>query len=181
MIRLSQLEWPQNWAMNRPLTLSIAWPTDWSVVGVSAWFSERTPIEQVDFGDGRAVSAADLLDGHFQRLATQPPSEPLIVPIERDLHATIAVVAPTLTPLTDLAEEVAHTLPLAQPTPQFRDTLYKALEQTHRQHHAQRVLGTRPQVVETNEVHTWLVIGVVFTIAGIFLMLYKRRRLTDHN
>ena len=176
MIRLSQLEWPQNWAMNRPLTLSIAWPTDWSVVGVSAWFSERTPIEQVDFGDGRAVSAADLLDGHFQRLATQP------LPVAHELHTTIAVVAPTLTPLTDLAEEVAHTLPVAQPTPQFRDTLYKALEQTHRQHHAQRILGTRPTVVENNEVHSWLVIGVVFTIAGIFLMLYKRRRLpVSHN
>ena len=180
MIRLSQIEWPQNWAINRPLTLSIAWPTDWSVVGVSAWFSERTPIEQVDFGNGRAVSAADLLDGHFQRLATQPVPQSLSG--AHELHTTIAVVAPTLTPLTDLAEEVAHTLPVAQPTPQFRDTLYKALEQTHRQHHAQRILGTRPTVVENNEVHSWLVIGVVFTIAGIFLMLYKRRRLpVSHN
>ena len=179
MIRLSQIEWPQNWAINRPLTFSLAWPAEWSVVGVGGWFSERTPIEQVDFGNGRAVSAADLLDGHFQRLATQPVPQSLSG--AHELHTTIAVVAPTLTPLTDLAEEVAHTLPVAQPTPQFRDTLYKALEQTHRQHHAQRVLGTRPQVVETNEVHTWLVIGVVFTIAGIFLMLYKRRRLTDHN
>lgn len=178
MIRLSQLEWPQNWPMNRTLTFSIAWPAEWSVVGVGTWFSERTPIEQIDFGEGRAVSAADLLDGHFQRLATQPVSPSLSG--EHDLHTTIAVVAPTLTPLTDLAEEVAETMPLAQPTPHFRDTLYKALEQTHRQHHAQRVLGTRPVATENNEVHGWLVIGVVFTIAGIFLMLYNRR-LTDHN
>ncbi len=174
MIRLSQLEWPQNWAINRPLTLSVAWPTDWSVVGVSAWFSERTPIEQVDFGDGRAISAADLLDGHFQRLATQP------LPVEHDLHTTIAVVAPTLTPLTDLAEAVAHTLPLAQPTPQFRDTLYKALEQTHRQHHAQRILGTRPIVTESHEVHAWLMIGVAFTMVGIVLAFYRHRLLTEH-
>ena len=82
--------------------------------------------------------------------------------------------------MTDLAEEVAHTLPVAQPTPQFRDTLYKALEQTHRQHHAQRVLGTRPQVVETNEVHAWLIIGTAFTIVGIVLAFYRHRLLTEH-
>ena len=178
MIRLSQIEWPQNWAINRPLTFSLAWPAEWSVVGVGDWFSERTPIEQVDFGNGRAVSAADLLDGHFQRLATQPVPQSLSG--AHELHTTIAVVAPTLTPLTDLAEEVAHTLPVAQPTPQFRDTLYKALEQTHRQHHAQRVLGTRPQVVETNEVHAWLIIGTAFTIVGIVLAFYRHRLLTEH-
>jgi len=170
------------------MTWSAAWPVDWSSFWNAALFSEHSPIEQVDFGDGRAVSASDLLDGHFQWLAAQPLPQvlpqalpqALSGPVERDLHTTIAVVAPTLTPLTDLAEEVAQTLPLAQPTPHFRDTLYKALEQTHRQHHAQRVLGTRPAVVENHELHTWLVIGVAFTIVGIVLALYNRHLPTNH-
>lgn len=174
MIRILQIEWPQQW----PNNWSVAWPTGWSITWIMPWGGEQTPMEQIDFGEGHMVSAADLLDGHFQRLAAQPalPTSSAIA-TESHLHTTIAVVAPTLTPLTDLAEEVAQTVPLAQPTPQFRDTLYKALEQTHRQHQAQRILGVQPTPVEATGPSTWLLVGVAFTLVGICLAIYRRRYL----
>jgi len=175
MIRILQIEWPQQW----PSSWSVAWPTGWSIAWIMPWSGEQAPIEQIDFGEGHMVSAADLLDGHFQRLAAQPVlSTPTPVVTESHLHTTIAVVAPTLTPLTDLAEEMAQTVPLAQPTPHFRDTLYKALEQSHRQHQAQRILGVQPTPVEAPGHSTWLLVGVAFTIVGICLAIYSRHYFT---
>ncbi|MCB0065038.1 MAG: hypothetical protein KDE19_23100, partial [Caldilineaceae bacterium] len=75
------------------------------------WFERTPPIEQVDFGNGRQVSAVDLLEGHARYLNKRERST------QFDAHPTINTVAPTLTPLTDLAAEVAHTLPDAEPTP----------------------------------------------------------------
>lgn len=172
MIRILQIEWPQQW----PSSWSVAWPTGWSIAWIMPGGSAPAPMEQIDFGEGHMVSAADLLDGHFQRLAAQPVL-PTAVTSESHLHTTIAVVAPTLTPLTDLAEEMAQSMPLAQPTPQFRDTLYKALEQTHRQHQAQRILGVQPTPVEPNGPSTWLLVGVAFTLVGICLAIYSRHYL----
>lgn len=75
----------------------------------------------------------------------QPAPRMRSVPVQvgDTLFTAITVLAPQLAPLTALAEDVACALPLVQPAQSFRASLHSALEQTHRQHAAQRVLGTR--------------------------------------
>lgn len=135
-------------------------------------FWKQQPLEQtsIDMGNGRTISAEDVLDGHFHRLATTTVQ----VQVKDNLQAAITVVAPTLAPLTELASEVAQAVPVAQPAPQFRHDLQKALELTHRQHSAQRKLGARPPQPQTN----WGTIGAI--IAGLLivvgLLIYLQRR-----
>ena len=144
------------------------------------WFERTPPIEQVDFGNGHQVSAIDLLDGHFHQLAAQsdnikPTSTPLvIVQPASDRHAKMALVAPTLTPLTDLAEAVADVVPEAHPTPDFRSTLNKALTETHRQHRAQRTLGIRPVQSEEYNWRGLLVITLLMTVITLGVALRGR-------
>jgi hypothetical protein len=117
---------------------------------------------KIDMGDGRFVTAADVLEGHFHRLATQT----VTVQLKPDLQAAITVVAPELAPLTAVASEVAHAMPQVQPGEQFRQELHRALELTHRQQHAQRVLGTRPPAAEMQS-FWWLaalLVGVLVTL-----------------
>lgn len=129
--------------------------------------------ERIHLGDGKFLNAEDVLEGHFHRLS----STTVPIQVTRDLTAAITVLAPGLTPLTELAEEVAHTVPLARPTPQFRQDLHKALEQTHRQHTAQRVLGTRPPA--TVEGTPWgmivLFAMIVVTLLGALTYMQKRQ------
>lgn len=125
------------------------------------WF-ERTPlIEQVDFGNGQHMSAVDLLEGHFRYITGRDRTA------KQDSHTTINPIAPTLTPLTDLAEDVAQTLPDAGPTPYFKDTLNKGLILTHRQHHAQRVLGIRPHMEESYAWRDWFVVSLILTVVSL--------------
>jgi len=123
------------------------------------WFERTPPIEQVDFGNGQQISAVDLLDGHFHQLTAQSD--------QRERQAKLAVVAPTLTPLTDLAEAVAETVPEIHPTSDFRNTLNKALTETHRQHHAQRVLGIRSVEPDTSYWRNLLLISVLMAIITV--------------
>jgi hypothetical protein len=62
-------------------------------------------------------------------------------------------------------------VPLVEPERQFRENLHQALERTHRQHAAQRVLGTRvaPRPKPTTPIGLWvaLLAGVVATVALI--------------
>jgi hypothetical protein len=97
-------------------------------------------------GNGRTLGAEDVLEGHFRRVAArrQPLTRQVSVQVGDNLMAAIAVLAPDLVPLTELAEQVSGVVPLVEPAPQFRQNLHQALERTHRQHAAQRVLGTRP-------------------------------------
>ena len=98
---------------------------------------------RVSMGNGRFLTAEDVLEGHFRRLTTQPATQTVTLQVKDDLSAAITVLAPELTPLTRMAQEVAQTVPPVQPEPRFRENLHSALERTHRQHTAQRVLGTR--------------------------------------
>jgi hypothetical protein len=116
------MQWPEfRWLRNRP--------------------ADTEP--KIDMGDGRFLTAADVLEGHYRRLATQT----VTLQVKPDLQAAITVVAPELAPLTAVATDVAQALPRIQPTSQFRSDLHRALELTHRQHHAQRALGTYPPAV----------------------------------
>lgn len=128
------------------------------------WFERTSPIERVDFGNGQQISVVDLLEGHFRYIFGQQRSA------AHDVHTTINTIAPTLTPLTDLAEEVAQTLPATGPTPYFKDTLNKGLILTHRQHHAQRMLGIRPTVEKTYAWRDWFVVSLILTIISLGLV-----------
>jgi hypothetical protein len=93
----------------------------------------------VNMGNGRFLTAEDVLEGHFRRLTTQP---------------------------------TAQTVPAVQPEPRFRQNLHSALERTHRQHSAQRVLGTRsPTPTGSPLWHTAAPVAVLF-LALFALWLY---------
>lgn len=144
--------------------------------GFFQWDDQPTiSIEPVDLGNGHSVKAEDLLDSHFTNRIDAPR---LTLHVEGDLNKALTALAPGLASLTELAEEVDQAVPRAQPTPQFRQDLQKALELTHKQHQAQRVLGTR---VETPEAQTpWNMIALVMLVVActfsITVYWMKRRK-----
>lgn len=127
--------------------------------------------DKIDLGNGKFLEAEDVLEGHFHRIA----STTVPVQVSPTLTAAITVLAPGLTPLTELAEQVAHTVPMVQPTPQFRQHLHLALEQTHRQHAAQRVLGTRPPASE-GTAWSMITLLLVLAIGLLAAIVYLRKR-----
>ncbi len=127
---------------------------------------------QIDMGNGYFLAPADLLEGHYHRLTTRT----VTVQVGPDLQAAITVLAPDLAPLTEVASGVADTMPQVQPQAQFRADLHRALELTHRQHQAQRVLGTRhtPPVARRLSGAWW---GVALALLGLVLVGgYRLRR-----
>lgn len=157
-----------------------ALPTWMQWIGVQSvsdlWRRENLPQGEIDLGNGRVLGAEDVLEGHYRRLKTrrqaeQPSSHQVAVRVSDNLTVAIAVMAPDLAPLTDIAEQVSGAVPFVEPERQFRENLHQALERTHRQHAAQRVLGTRPasQRKPSTSVGLWLVVaGIVATIALVF-------------
>lgn len=101
------------------------------------------PPRGIDLGNGRMLGAEDVLEGHYRHMAARPARRNVPVQVGDHLLAAITVLAPDLAPLTLVAEEVADAMPHVQPAPDFRRHLHQALERTHRQHAAQRTLGTR--------------------------------------
>jgi hypothetical protein len=122
---------------NLPERLGFSWLSQ-------VWSAPPMP-RGIDLGDGRVLGAEDVLEGHFRRIAARPrrQTRKVAVQLNDSLIAKITVLAPDLAPLTELAEEVANALPPVQPASDFRANLHQALERTHRQYSAQRVLGTR--------------------------------------
>lgn len=96
---------------------------------------------QIDLGDGSQMAPEDVLDGHLTRLFKRRTVQ---IQTDDNLRSAITILAPDLAPLTDLAEDLADVVPDVQPEAQFRQDLHRALELTHRQHAAQRLLGTDP-------------------------------------
>ncbi|RIK47639.1 MAG: hypothetical protein DCC57_14070 [Chloroflexi bacterium] len=134
----------------------------------------------IDMGSGHFLTAADLLEGHYHRLATQT----VAVQVKPDLQAAITLVAPELAPLTAVASEVAQAMPRVQPAAHFRADLHRALELTHRQQHAQRVLGTRP--LEKERELPWgimVLVALLVFVSGLLLyrQLYHQRNRTVSN
>jgi hypothetical protein len=129
-----------------------------------SWQRDSLPQGQIDMGNGRVLGAEDVLEGHYRRLTTnrqhaadQLAADPRVsqhtspraahqvaVQVGDNLTVAITVFAPALAPLTEVAEQVSGAVPLVEPERHFRENLHQALERTHRQHAAQRVLGTRP-------------------------------------
>jgi hypothetical protein len=109
----------------------------------------------------------DVLEGHFRRVQARP----------NNLTAAIAVMAPALAPLAAVAEGVSVAVPPVQPAPEFRAHLQQALERTHRQHAAQRVLGTRPVPRRATAPGdgAWL-LWTLALVGGLLLVWLWRRR-----
>jgi hypothetical protein len=128
---------------------------------------------QIDMGNGRYLTAADLLEGHYRRLATQT----VTVQLKPNLQAAITVLAPELAPLTEVASEMVEAMPRIQPANQFRQDLHRALELTHRQQQAQRVLGTRTPV-ESGDLPWTLLLVLTSLVAVLALALFYRQRQT---
>ncbi len=70
--------------------------------------------------------------------------------------------------------------PATHPAPQFRDDLLRALEQTHRQQAAQRVLGSHysayQQQLDEERRQRWLVAWLAALVALLVFVAIRRRR-----
>ncbi|MCB0128978.1 MAG: hypothetical protein KDE58_42220 [Caldilineaceae bacterium] len=141
------------------------------------WFERIPPTEQVYFGNGQIVSADDILDGHFQQITGHSEQNSSANSLttkqaQQERHTKIEQIAPHLTPLTDLAENVAETMADAQPTTHFRTTLNKALTETHRQHSAQRTIGIRTTQAHDDEWKNLMIVGLIITVLTLGVALY---------
>jgi hypothetical protein len=139
------------------------------------WQREQLPTGGIDLGNGRVLGAEDVLEGHFQRVSArrQAATRQVAVQVGDNLMVAITVLAPELAPLTEVAEQVSSAVPLVEPEARFRENLHKALERTHRQHAAQRILGTRtaPRPKPASPLGWWMVLaGVVATLAVLWGM-----------
>lgn len=144
----------------------------------------RKPRNGIDLGGGHVVKPEDVLEGHFRRLAVASApvatnsTQEVHVQVGGNLKAAIRVMAPSLAPLTQIAEELAGKFTTVSPTPQFRNELHRALEAAHRQQIAQRNLGTHP-APRPEGPPTWLwytVAGAFVTGVTLLLLLTRRRR-----
>lgn len=142
----------------------------------------RQPVSYtgIDMGNGRMMDAEDVLEGHFRRVTArrQPANHQVVVQVGDNMMAAIAVLAPDLAPLTEVAEQVSGAVPLVQPTAHFRENLHQALERTHRQQAAQRILGTRPvpRAKPSNQLGWWMVlVGMI----SVMLLVWGWRGLQN--
>ncbi len=150
------------------------------MVALPAWLQfGRESVSQagIDLGNGRVMAPEDVLEGHFRRVSARryANAHKVEVQVGDGLIAAIAVLAPDLAPLTALAEDVSSAVPPVHPAPKFRADLQEALERTHRQHAAQRVLGTRPAPPTPHtspEPVGWL---VLLLIVGALFFWWTRR------
>jgi hypothetical protein len=136
----------------------------------------------IDMGHGRTLSVEDVLDGHFRRMTRDAmtrtvDARTVEIQVDDQLRAAITVLAPDLSPLAHLAEELADAVHDVRPEPRFRADLHRALEQTHRQHAAQRTLGTRTPVAPKASTRPWWGGGLVAVLLTLVLVgLWGLRR-----
>ncbi len=153
----------------QPTWLQQAWGQPGQELNLSSlWRRERLPRTGIDLGNGRMLPPEDVLEGHYRRLATHRNAAPrhVAVQVGDNLTVAIAVLAPDLLPLTNIAERVSDAVPPVEPAPQFRAHLHEALERTHRQHAAERIIGIRPQPRPASPINWWLVLaGLIATLA----------------
>lgn len=143
------------------------------------WPLRRQPAwkQPIDLGGGRVVRPEDLLEGHYLRLAQSPregaaEAQDVQVHVSGELRAAIRVVAPSLAPLTQVAEELASRITSVQPAQQFRSDLQRALEEEHRR----RLAAGLMEGPET-PTWAWVAAGVLTTLglAGAVLWWLRRK------
>jgi hypothetical protein len=106
---------------------------------------------------------------------SEPETQEVFVQAAPTRQVAIRVLTPKLAPLTQLAEEIADSMPAAQPAPKFRQDLQKALELSHRQRAAQRVLGTRPAPKKRAPLSLSQLGLALLLVAALALLLAWRR------
>jgi hypothetical protein len=124
----------------------------------------------IDMGDGRVLEAEDVLDTYSARLLTErraPATKTVSVQVDDNLVAAIEVLAPDLAKLTHLADEVAQAVPPVHPEAEFRQSLYEALERTHRQQAARRALGTHEPAAGASMRTMWLIGAAVLVLVWL--------------
>ena len=145
----------------------------WSKIWSPPWRGDKIGVDApgIDLGNGRVLGPEDVLESHYRRVRARVV--PAAVKVNDSLVAAIGVLAPNLAPLTAVAEEVANVVPPVAPQPEFRAHLHQALERTHRQHAAQRMLGTRRIAPRRRDPRGfWLIV----LLAGIGMLLAWRFR-----
>ncbi|MEZ4658566.1 MAG: hypothetical protein R2911_13425 [Caldilineaceae bacterium] len=155
------------------------------------WFSpeDEPSLPGLDMGNGRTLSAEDVLDGHFQRLADQAvqtdadPTDTAHPKPVRKLGPAIHKLSPDLALLTDLADNLADQTVQAHPAPQFRQNLHNALEKAHQEQAAKRVLGIQSEpLTDTWRLGPWngwtVLLVSASTIVGLFVAVKLYRRAT---
>ncbi len=148
---------------------------EWSKAWSPSWRRGRRAAAWpgIDLGGGRVLGAEDVMESHYRRVRSR--IYPVAVQVSDSLVAAIGVLAPGLAPLTEVAEQMATAVPAVTPEPEFRAHLHEALERTHRQHAAQRMLGTRRVAVRRRSPRgRWLVALVALT--GLLLVWWGNRR-----
>lgn len=143
---------------------AIRWPT-----------RQPEALPKIDFGDGLFVPAEDVLDGHLKHLL-RDNSQSVRIQTGPTLQSTIEVSSPELAPLTGLAEELAEIVPDTTPEPHFREELHRALELSHRQHAAQRALGTCPDTTDEkrHNASTYLIVLNLLLLATMTFLVFRR-------
>ncbi len=152
------------------------------LVALLPWVHDNQ-LSGLDMGDGRILPPEDVLDGHSARLLQNRRYQQTrtIVPVQVNdaVSAAIAVLAPDLRPLADLAEEVAYAVPAVEPEPTFRQNLYDALERTRRQHLVEERLGTRAGSSSGHVAKTALIsfaVGILIATTAALVITYLMRR-----
>lgn len=146
------------------------------MVAWTEWWQRRRgrDFPGIDLGNGRTLTAEEVLEGHYRRVAAlrRPSVQQAAVQVDNNLPVAIAVLAPDLAPLTHLAEDVSVVMPPVEPTADFRRNLHDALERTHRQHNAQRILGARPARRASHSLQrSWILAAVVTVVVGVLALL----------
>lgn len=143
------------------------------------WQQMRKERRSIDLGGGYRISPEDVLESHFRQIAGPPivlRTQDVGVQVTPNLHTAIRVVAPTLAPLAQIAEELTTRMPTVQPAANFRSELHMALEEAHRVQTAQRIIAAararsrRPRLVALAASAI-----VALGLAGAALWLLRKR------
>jgi hypothetical protein len=111
--------------------------------------------------------------GHLQRVRARV--QPVAVQVSDSLVAAIGVLAPSFGQPVDLSAEMAAEVPPASPEPEFRANLHVALERAHRQHTAQRMLGTRGAAPQ-RRTRRWVWALALAALAGLLWFWWAHNR-----
>lgn len=149
----------------------------------STWmptWAGRKPAEGIDLGGGRTLPAEDVLESHFRRLAQerhQPGvrAQDVRIEVAPNIKAAIRVMAPTLAPLTEIAEELALKINSVEPEPNFRSELHRALEEAHRQMAAQRAAQPQSRWFQSPVLWAGLVAATSALTVALALIAWRQR------
>jgi hypothetical protein len=139
----------------------------------------RPQREAIDLGGGHRMAPEDVLESHFRRIHGPPivlRTQDVSVQVAPNFQSAIRVVAPTLAPLTQIAEELATRFPTVQPATDFRNELQRALEEAHRLKTEKRgIPAGLPRFRRSRWVTATATTLAVLGLVGVVLWLLRRK------